>query len=231
MRAGIGWSTLLGRRVDRASFVAVATTNSRHGAAEQVRPSRSSEKKPRRNGLSWGFSRIRRRAVSAASAPLEPLPSGCSYGAAGPGPNLSRNRLCGVPLRWSHPCLLQFQPIATVAKPDLIKVSGRSVLAFAKHIQRLRPSFRDVNTKFFEGIFFSQRGHEVATQSEIIQALGSILRFCRTIHWCTSNLPAPILFSIRKRRPQSNNPALSPRGLTPWCSPAQHQRVRLRSGA
>ena len=105
--------------------------------------------------LELGLSHIRRRAVSAASAPLEPLPSGCSCVPLGPGPNRSRIRLSSVPLRWSHACLLQLNPTVTVAKPDMITVSGRSVPAFAKHIRRLRPPRRQVNTEFSAGILFA----------------------------------------------------------------------------
>ncbi len=61
------------------------------------------------DGLRWGISRVRSRAVQAASAPLESSPSGCPREVPlGFRPGCSGSGRYGVLLGWSHACLLSF---------------------------------------------------------------------------------------------------------------------------
>ncbi|GJD56907.1 hypothetical protein MTDSW087_04600 [Methylobacterium dankookense] len=61
------------------------------------------------DGLRWGISRVRSRAVLAASAPLESSPPGCPREEPlGFRPGCSGSGRYGVMLGWSHACLLSF---------------------------------------------------------------------------------------------------------------------------
>ena len=132
----------------------------------------------------------------------------------GLGPNLSLNRLSGIPLRWSHPCLLQLPTTDTAAKPDRVKISCRSVPALAKHRWRLRPSSKSVNSYFLRNRLFRStcpRRRTAARASSITWIDPAALR---NIDWPASYLPAPILFSTRKRMPRSKDSSVSPRRST-----------------
>lgn len=130
------------------------------------------------------------------------------------GPNLSLNRLGGFPLRWSHPCLLQLPATGRLTKPDTVKVSVRSVPAFAKHRWRLRPSCRAVNSHFAGTAAprTTSRGDRSAAPSPSITWIDPSA--LRNIGWGARYLPAPIVFSTRKRIPRSKDSSVLPRRST-----------------
>jgi hypothetical protein len=112
----------------------------------------------------------------AASAPLEPLPSGCPYGAAGyraePAPNPSRRRSAAV-----ESCL---SPPASGDRyrddPDPVESFGQSMPASAKHILRLRPTSGAVNSFFPAKCISAPSQPSCGNARKQTQCLGSIVR-------------------------------------------------------
>lgn len=131
------------------------------------------------------------------------------------GPNLSRSRLSGVPLRWSHACLLQ--PLTTVhdPKPDHVKVVDRSMPAFAKHSWRLRPSFGPVNDHFSVKLLFLTQLPGTPGRTPVRSMPWIDREALPIIDWGTSYLPSPLLFSTGQRRPPSNESSVPPAQVDP----------------
>lgn len=101
------------------------------------------------DGLRWGISRVRSRAVRPLLRPWSRPPPGCPLDLPlGSRPDRSESGRYGVLLGWSHSCLLQLR--SRIVAPDiraLRAVSGTVVLPFPKHPERLRPYSTDVNRK------------------------------------------------------------------------------------
>ncbi len=133
----------------------------------------------------------------------------------GLGPNLSLDRLSGIPLRWSHACLLQLPATDTAAKPDLIKVSCRPVPALAKHSERLRPSSGSVNSYFLgNGPFrFTSRRRRAAARAGSTTWIDPAA--LRNIVSRASDLPAPLSSSTGRRIPRSTASSVPPRRSSP----------------